>query len=94
MWHDIIKNPHDLPSETRICLVRYRDGAMNLRYFVKKNSCFISDDEVAAWTDCFQVPDSSCLACDKAHWQNLFGTMCYACDTAYCIYDDPGDPFA
>lgn len=83
MWHDIIKNPHDLPMETRMYLVRYRDGAMCMRYFIKKNSRFISDGVITAWTDCFLAPDSSCAVCDKARWRNLFGTMFYICDSVY-----------
>lgn len=94
MWHDLTKNSKDLPSKPALFLVRFEDGSMGLQEFSTYTKHFLGSRKPIAWTDRFQEPDSSCHACGKAHWKDLFGVMCYTCDTAYCTAPDPDDPFA
>ena len=88
MWHTM----NDLLDKSGSFLVRFIDGTIALESFWVKYSCFTANKDIVSWTDDFVVPDDDCMVCPKAHWQNLFGRMCYTCDMAYCTAVEPDDP--
>ena len=91
MWHNIIENPNDLPSETGLYLVRHVDGSMTLRRFTTNGFYFWTDKDFTVWTDHYELPGSSCLNCPKAHWQDESGCMRYTCNTELCAAPDADD---
>lgn len=94
MWHDLIKNPKDLPSRSGSFLIRFEDGSMDVSEFFAPTKHFIAGRRPVAWTSGFREPDFSCSVCRKAYWQNVFGYMCYTCGMAYCPNMYSENPFA
>lgn len=90
-WHDIDKNPDDLPAVSGNYLTRHADGSMELLPYTSGG--FRSDQPVTAWTEDFMVPDSPCPGCTKAGWHVVFGFMAYTCDVPGCSPERAENPF-
>ncbi len=92
MWHDIIKNPNDLPTETDRYLVLHTDGSMSIRRFTTNGFYFWTDKDFTAWTDNYECPCDSCWNCPKAVWRDSSGCMRYTCDSELCTAPGADDP--
>lgn len=92
MWHNIMTNPKDLPTETKDYLVLHKDGSMALRRFTTNGFYFWSDKEIIAWTEHFQISSMPCTTCNKANWQNRFEYMCWTCGAPFCTASDADAP--
>ena len=54
VWHDLRKNPKDLPTEDMQCVVKYMDSVLGMTYtvvpFMSDTSSFVTFVDVLAWT--------------------------------------------
>lgn len=91
-WHDLAKDPHDLPTEAGLYLVRHTDGSMTLRRFTAKGY-FWTDRDFDLWTDDYEPSSVRCLYCPSdSCWREKSGRMWYTCSSECCTAPDAEDP--